>query len=184
MQRSGQAPEEHARRHPCHHAILPAQGGAEGLQRNKESKEEGHGRVEVALLEADVRGKVGRLGIPYLSRLIVSGEVLHPGRAQLTLALSRALKRKRSARKGSSRQSSFRSVRLCRRGSTEYAPSASSFSSGGMVRREGCEGVGVSSHDCTPPSACCQGRITRPLAPDDLSLEVWGCSRRDVQTCA
>jgi hypothetical protein len=66
MQRRRDAPEEHARRHPRDHAISPAEGGARGLQRNEEGKEEGHGRVEVALLEPDVGREVCRFGISYL----------------------------------------------------------------------------------------------------------------------
>jgi hypothetical protein len=66
VQRRGHAPEEHARRHPRDHAISPAQGGARGLQRDEEGEEEGHGRVEVALLEPNVGREVCRLGISYL----------------------------------------------------------------------------------------------------------------------
>jgi hypothetical protein len=156
MQRRRHAPEKHARRHPGDHAILAAQRRAHGLQRDEEGEEEGHGRVEVAFLEADVRGEVGRLGVSYLSRLCQRER--RPGSMRLTLALSRALKRKRSARNGSNRQSSFRSVRLCRRGSTVYASSGSSASFGGMVRRAGREGA-VSSNICTPAMVAVAKRV-------------------------
>jgi hypothetical protein len=51
----------------------------------------------------------------------------------LTLALSKALNRKRIARNGRSRQSSFSKVRLCSRGSVESWDA--SASSGGMLGR-------------------------------------------------
>jgi hypothetical protein len=66
MQRSRYAPEEHARRHPSYHAILPSQRSARGLQRDEESKEERYGCIQVALLEPDIGGEVRRLGISYL----------------------------------------------------------------------------------------------------------------------
>jgi hypothetical protein len=66
MQRRRHAPEEHARRHPRDHAVSPSEGGARGLQRDEEGEEEGHGRVEVALLEPDVGREVCRLSVSYL----------------------------------------------------------------------------------------------------------------------
>lgn len=71
-----------------------------------------------------------------------------------TFALSSALKRKRSARNGRSRQSSFRSVRLCTRGSTR---STSSTSSGCIVGRGAGEGAATaeSSNDCPTAMPSC-----------------------------
>jgi hypothetical protein len=70
MQRSAYTPQYHTRRHPSDHAISSSQSCTQRLQRNEERKEESYRRVEVALLESDIRGKVCRLCISYLPTIL------------------------------------------------------------------------------------------------------------------
>jgi hypothetical protein len=54
VQQSADPPYTHAGWDPAPHAILAAQGGADGLQGDEEGEEEGEGGVEVVWGEACV----------------------------------------------------------------------------------------------------------------------------------
>lgn len=67
MQHSAQSPQQHARWHPSHHAILASQRRAGRLESHEESEEERYGSIQIALFEPNIGREVCRLGVANLS---------------------------------------------------------------------------------------------------------------------